>query len=158
MRTEGFTLIELVAVITILGILAVAALPRFISFQGDSYTATSRGIYAATQSAANLAYSKAIVQGVDRQATATIDVNGTAVDVVYGYPAGTATGIALLVDYPAGDWQSRASVFAGAWVYWHGAINEDAGAANCYVRYRQPTAYGSPPVIDESYGGCASAQ
>ena len=62
--------------------------------------------------------------------------------------------IVPMVTTPAGDWKQRARVFSGAWVYWHGVINEDAGTAQCYVRYRQPTAAGNAPVVDYVSNGC----
>ena len=59
-----------------------------------------------------------------------------------------------MVTTPSGDWKQRASVYSGAWIYWHGAIDEDAGTAQCFVRYRQPTAAGNAPVIDYVSTGC----
>lgn len=153
-RPAGFTLIELITVITILGILSATALPRFVNLRRDSILATTQGLRGALQSAAELGHAKAAIAGITDQASATLTINGTPISFAYGYPAGTAAGIVQMVTTPSGDWKQRASVYSGAWVYWHGVINEDAGVAQCYVRYRQPTAAGAAPVIDYVSNGC----
>jgi prepilin-type N-terminal cleavage/methylation domain-containing protein len=53
-RKKGFTLIELVLVITILGILAIVAIPRFINLRTDAERAARQGIKAAIESGAQL--------------------------------------------------------------------------------------------------------
>lgn len=57
-RQGGFTLIEMIVVIVILGILAVTAAPKFLDFKDDARTASLEGLAAAMQSAASLAHAK----------------------------------------------------------------------------------------------------
>lgn len=153
-RQPGFTLIELIAVIVILGILAATALPKFVSLRREALVSTMQGLRGALQSAATLAYAKALIAGRQNDPAATITINGESINLAYGYPAGTASGIVPLLTTPPDGWKQRASVYAGAWVYWHGAIEEDAGVAQCYIRYRQPTGPGLSPVIDLEASGC----
>lgn len=152
---NGFTLIELVIVIVILAILAVVAVPKFISLRSESLVNTLMGMRSAIEGAGQQTVSLAAIRGIDKSASATMSAQGMTIPLVYGYPAGgISTGLPALIEFPEGDWNQRASVYAGAWVYWHGTLKEDAGTGQCYLRYRQPTAVGLKPVIDIQTTGC----
>ena len=68
-RSTGFTIIELVVVIVIIGILAATALPRFVDMTGEAQSAQVQAIGGAFASGVNLAHASWIAQG----ATAAID-------------------------------------------------------------------------------------
>jgi MSHA pilin protein MshA len=55
---RGFTLIELVMVIVILGVLAAVALPKFVDLKGDAATSANKGIAGALASASAINYAQ----------------------------------------------------------------------------------------------------
>ncbi|WP_322784215.1 prepilin-type N-terminal cleavage/methylation domain-containing protein [Photobacterium obscurum] len=82
----GFTLLELVVVIVVLGILAVTAAPRFLNLQNDARKSILAGLKGAMESAAAQVYSKSAIEGSESSEAGKLTVNGKQIDTVYGYP------------------------------------------------------------------------
>ena len=96
-RQEGFTLIELVIVIVILGLLAATALPRFINITQDARIASVQGIAGGLRGAASLARAQLLVQGSGGVGCGavnnTVCMDGLAVYVAStGFPSGGTLG------------------------------------------------------------------
>jgi MSHA pilin protein MshA len=91
-RQQGFTLIELVVVIVILGILAVTAAPKFMNLQGDARNASLQGLKGAIQGAAGIVYGKAAIKGIESTSGAVSAGTGT-VETEFGYPTAAIGGI-----------------------------------------------------------------
>lgn len=102
----GFTLIELVVVIVILGIMAAVAVPKFIDLQKEAKIATLEGMQGAMKSGAEMIYAKAIVQNQTIGAS-TLSVGNTNISLHSGYPIGNwVAGIRYIVNLDAVNFSS----------------------------------------------------
>ena len=90
-QQQGFTLIELVIVIVILGILSAFALPRFADLGGDARNASLQGLAGSLKSAASIAHSKQLT--ADSGLGADVTLEGADITMVNGYPTADADGI-----------------------------------------------------------------
>jgi len=82
----GFTLIELIIVIVILGIISISAAPRFINISSDANAQTIQALKAAMVDTNRLVYAKALIQGLTNEESANVVLsNGTNISIKYGY-------------------------------------------------------------------------
>jgi len=160
-KQKGFTLIELIIVIVILGILAVTAAPRFIDLQSDARAKTLQGVKAALQGASQLVYAKAAIAGQQNSTTAVTTALSSTVNVttINGYPDGstiTAANVGNILDLSSGDFsvvaasaETPAITTSSFSIYFTG----QTAANNCFIRYTSAAA-GAAPTIAVTDSGC----
>jgi MSHA pilin protein MshA len=151
-RQAGFTLIELVMVIVILGILSAFALPRFADLGSDARTASLNAALGAVKSASAIAHADALVNN-QLASTGSITLEGQAIAMAFGYPTASSTlGIAdaaqIEADYTLTTSTATPPVTT---VTVPGATT----AATCVFTYTQAASATVPAIISTATtGGC----
>ncbi len=164
MRKEGFTLIELIIVIVILGILAAVAVPKFAGFTKEAKRSAVKGFAGSLRAAMHIAHGRWLI--LDNVSRDNVTMDGNTVymcykdgintsgtncknDALAGYPEPTTRGIGAAVSYDNNTFIPTQGNYEITFHY-KGFPNDSDG---CYVKYDYSQS-GKGPVVIDNYTGC----
>ena len=153
-RQTGFTLIELIAVIVILGVLAATALPKFLDFKKDARVASLTQLAGSLRSTSEMVRTKCIVSGCRLLGTEQVTLNSVQKHVFYGYPIENSRGavwwgIDEVVQATGFDYTFSTGAFPRPAYF---SIPGSQDPATCRVTYTYND--NAPPFITIESSGC----
>ena len=165
-KQNGFTLIELVVVIIILGILAVTAAPKFINLQSDARASALQGIKGAIQGANGLVFAKAALAGDEKKVGTSwgddegVDIGtGLKAKTNFGYLQATNTEFNNAIDADFGttatnEWKVAEDTDAGTITITQNGAPVAAGDKSCQLVYTQAADANTVPTYLITDTGC----
>tara|TARA_B110000438_G_scaffold30500_1_gene29850 strand:- start:1486 stop:2001 length:516 start_codon:yes stop_codon:yes gene_type:complete len=161
-KQKGFTLIELVVVIVILGILAATAAPKFIDLTSDARESVMKGVQGSINSAVSIVHAKALVEGQTGK-IGEILIGTQYYALVYGFPAAIALGtggttraglgIDSLVVLESGSDIKPApdATDATIMVFTHSGATD---GTECQISYKNAANSETPPTVEATLTAC----
>ena len=109
-KQRGFTLIEIISVLVILGVLAAVAVPKYLDLQTEAEQKAALGALGAAYSACSLTFAKAVMN--DRDFTCAEASANVSADSSISYTWGTGTNTDCTISATVGG-----STVSGTWKY-----------------------------------------
>ena len=135
MKKNGFTLIELIVVIVIIGIIAVAAAPRFLNIQESAREAVLEGVAGAMEGVITQVTSKAIIAGLNPDASNPGDQSNYVIDFGIG---SVEVDWGTLCPESRGESGDKLTMIDFMILSNDGSIISDFGNRHTVVGYNQP--------------------
>ncbi len=145
---KGFTLIELISTLVLVGVLAATALPKYQDLSTEARIATLQQVRASIEVAATNAYLLASIEGEhEKERSTNVDYEGLPMELKYGYPEARAESRAGITDLISTS-DNLATCFSKSCISGNSSrvkIGFDTTeGSGCYVRYSEPGGTGAP--------------